>query len=267
MIGAEEQYLALLRTIFHTGDKVEERTGVGTRSILGAQLRYDISERFPLLTTKQVFWKGVAEELFWFLRGSTNVRSLQAKGVHIWDAWADENGDLGPVYGAQWRTWRSGGCRYDQIAHLMDQLEVNPGSRRHILTAWNVSDLSNMALPPCHLLTQFHVREGQLHAHLYQRSADMFLGVPFNIASYALLVYLMAYKLDLQPGTLVHTFGDVHIYENHMEQVNEQLTRDPRPLPTLEVSGEFDDLCEATMDNLTLTGYDPHPAIKAPVAV
>lgn len=236
--------------------------------MFGAQARFDLRERFPLVTTKKVHVKSVIHELLWFLRGETNVRYLQEHGVSIWDEWADANGDLGPVYGKQWRRWQTPGGRViDQLAETVERLRTDPLSRRHVVTAWNPGDIDKMRLPPCHLLFQFHVQDGELSCQLYQRSADLFLGVPFNIASYSLLTLMMAHVCDLKPGDFVHTFGDLHIYNNHMTQVREQLSREPRPLPVIRLNQEVRVLDAFRFEDIVIEGYDPHPAIKAPVAV
>lgn len=264
----EAGYLDLLRDILAHGDRQEDRTGVGTLSVFGRQLRCDLADGFPLLTTKKVHFKSVAVELLWFLRGDTNVRWLQERGVSIWDEWADEDGELGPVYGKQWRRWKTpSGEEIDQIQGVVDQIKANPASRRLIVSGWNPSDVPNMALPPCHTLFQFNVSQGRLSCQLYQRSADMFLGVPFNIASYALLTMMMAQATGLKPGEFVHTFGDAHIYTNHMDQVAEQLSREPRALPTLRLNPDKTDLFDFDYEDFSIDGYDPHPRIAAPVAV
>lgn len=263
-----QAYLDLLQTILETGARKEDRTGVGTLSRFGHQMRFDLSEGFPLLTTKKVHFRSVVVELLWFLRGDTNVRFLHENKVTIWDEWANAEGELGPVYGKQWRSWATpNGQSVDQIAELVRLLRTNPDSRRLIVSAWNVADLPQMALPPCHCLFQFYVAAGKLSCQLYQRSADVFLGVPFNIASYALLTYLLAQVTGLVPGEFIHTFGDVHLYRNHLEQAQEQLRRTPRPLPRLVLNPEVKDLFEFGVSDISLEGYDPHPAIKAPVAV
>lgn len=260
-------YEDLLRHVLENGATKTDRTGTGTISTFGAQLRFDLEAGFPLITTKRVFMRGIAEELFWFLRGETNARSLQAKGVHIWDEWADENGDLGGVYGAQWRSWPTpNGGHIDQIAQVLDQIRNTPDSRRMVVSAWNVAELDNMALPPCHMMFQFYVADGRLSCQLYQRSADMFLGVPFNIASYALLTHMVAQQTGLEVGEFIWTGGDVHIYSNHLDQVREQLDREPYPFPTLNLR-KADDLFSYTWDDVKIENYQHHPAIKAPVAV
>jgi thymidylate synthase len=263
-----QQYHNLLRHIIDTGTCKMDRTGVGTISIFGHQIRFNLSEGFPVLTTKKLHLKSIIHELLWFLQGGTNVKYLKENGVRIWDEWADENGNLGPVYGHQWRSWsKPDGSTVDQISNLVQGLKNNPDSRRHIVSAWNVADIQNMALPPCHCLFQFYVADGKLSCQLYQRSADVFLGVPFNIASYALLTLMLAQVCDLEPGDFVHTFGDVHLYLNHIDQANEQLSRDFRKLPTMEINTEVNDIFDFTFDDFKLVGYDPHPHIKATVAV
>ncbi len=265
-------YLELVRHVLDHGHSKADRTGTGTLSLFGHQLRLDLQAGFPLLTTKRVFFRGVVEELLWFIRGATNARELEERGVRIWSPWAGEDGELGPVYGAQWRSWPTpDGRRIDQLAEVLDGLRDDPDSRRHIVSAWNVGELEAMNLPPCHLLFQLYVAQGRLSCQVYQRSADLFLGVPFNIASYSLLTHLMARHVGLEVGELIWTGGDCHLYENHLEQAREQLSREPRPLPGLRwVSGETDlfRAAELTQPELVeLDGYDPHPAIKAPVAV
>jgi thymidylate synthase len=262
------QYLDLLSQIRHEGLRKEDRTGTGTLSLFGAQMRFDLSEGFPLMTTKKLHVKSIVHELLWFLQGSTNVRYLQEHGVRIWDEWADEEGELGPVYGKQWRSWPSAdGGTVDQITALVEGIRRDPDSRRHIVSAWNVGDVPNMALPPCHCLFQFYVGGGKLSCQLYQRSADIFLGVPFNIASYALLTQMVAQVTGLEPGDFVHTFGDVHLYLNHVEQADEQLSRSPRALPRLRINPEVKSLFDFVYEDFELVGYDPHPAIRAEVAV
>ncbi|MGZ4449553.1 thymidylate synthase [Oryzihumus sp.] len=262
------QYLDLLDHVLTHGTPKGDRTGTGTLSVFGHQMRFDLSEGFPAVTTKRLHLKSVVGELLWFLRGSTNVRWLQEQGVSIWDEWADEDGELGPVYGYQWRSWPTpGGGHVDQIAQVIDSIRTNPDSRRHIVSAWNVADLGQMALPPCHTLFQFYVADGRLSCQLYQRSGDIFLGVPFNIASYALLTHMVAQVCELEVGDFVHTLGDAHLYTNHVEQAREQLTREPRPLPTLRLNPERKGIDEFEMGDVELVGYDPHPAIKAPIAV
>lgn len=245
-----------------------DRTGTGTRSLFGAQLRYDLSQGFPLVTTKKVHLRSIIHELLWFLKGETNTRYLKENGVSIWDEWADENGDLGPVYGAQWRSWRApDGRTIDQISQVVEQIKKNPDSRRLIVSAWNPGEIDRMALAPCHAFFQFYVADGRLSCQLYQRSADFFLGVPFNIASYALLTLMIAQVTGLQPGDFVHTFGDLHLYSNHLEQAKLQLSREPRPLPIMKIHSGVKDLFDFKFEDFELVGYDPHPGIKAPVAV
>ncbi|MCP4886580.1 MAG: thymidylate synthase [Rubripirellula sp.] len=261
-------YLKLLDEILHHGLDRDDRTGVGTRGLFGRQMRFDLSQGFPLVTTKKVHLQSVIYELLWFLRGDTNVKWLQKKGVTIWDEWADENGDLGPVYGHQWRSWpRGDGTVIDQIGWVENEIRTNPQSRRLVVSAWNVAEVHKMALPPCHLLFQFYVAGDRLSCQLYQRSADMFLGVPFNIASYALLTMMMAHVTGLQPGEFVHTLGDLHLYRNHFDQAREQLSRHPRPLPTMEINSKAKHVVDFQYEDFQLTGYDPHPRIKASVAV
>src|SRR6185312_5326166 len=262
------QYLQLLSDVLATGTDRMDRTGTGTRSLFGYQLRFDLAQGFPLLTTKKLHIRSIIYELLWFLRGDTNVRYLQEHGVKIWDAWADEKGDLGPVYGSQWRSWPDGkGGHLDQIANVIESIRHKPESRRHIVTAWNPAEVDEMALPPCHCLFQFHVANGRLSCQLYQRSADVFLGVPFNIASYALLTEMVAQVTGLAPGDFVHTLGDAHLYSNHYEQAREQLAREPRPLPAMTLNPARTSLFDFVYEDFTLAGYDPHPAIKAPIAV
>ena len=261
-------YLDLMRRVLETGTDRPDRTGTGTRSVFGHQMRFDLSEGFPLLTTKKLHLKSIVYELLWFLRGETNVHWLQAHGVRIWDEWADETGDLGPVYGSQWRSWPDGqGGTIDQIAAVVRSIREKPQSRRHIVTAWNPAEVDDMALPPCHCLFQFYVADGRLSCQLYQRSADLFLGVPFNIASYALLTHMMAQVTGLKPGDFVHSFGDVHLYLDHFEQAHLQLARDPRPLPRLIINPERRELEEFVFEDFAFAGYDPHPHIKAKVSV
>lgn len=263
-----QQYLDLLQHILDTGVKKTDRTGTGTQSVFGYQMRFDLQKGFPLVTTKKVHMKSIVHELLWFLKGETNIAYLKEHGVKIWDEWADENGDLGPVYGKQWRSWEGkDGKVIDQISELIVQIKKNPDSRRLIVSAWNVADLPEMALMPCHNMFQFYVAEGKLSCQLYQRSADVFLGVPFNIASYALLTMMIAQVCDLKPGDFVHTFGDVHIYSNHMEQVNLQLSRAPFPLPTMKLNSEVKDIFGFKFEDFTIENYQSHPGIKAPVAV
>jgi len=263
-----QAYLDLLRMVRERGVKRGDRTGTGTLSLFGHQMRFDLEQGFPLLTTKKLHVKSIIHELLWFLSGDTNIAYLKANGVSIWDEWADEHGDLGPVYGAQWRSWPTrSGASIDQIAEVERALKTDPNSRRHIVTAWNPADLPRMALAPCHCLFQFYVAEGQLSCQLYQRSADVFLGVPFNIASYALLTMMMAQLTNLEPGEFVHTLGDVHLYLNHIEQADEQLRREPRPLPRMALNPAVRSIFDFTYTDFALTGYHPHPAIKAPVAI
>jgi len=265
---SERQYLDLLAEVLQNGARKTDRTGTGTLSVFGRQLRFDIADRFPLLTTKKLHTKSILTELLWFLRGDTNVKWLQERGVTIWDEWADENGNLGPVYGYQWRHWRTpDGREIDQIFEVLKNLKAKPDSRRHIVSAWNPADVDKMALPPCHALFQFYVANGKLSCQMYQRSADLFLGVPFNIASYAALTLMVAQVTDLKPGEFVLTLGDAHIYLNHLDQVREQLTRSPRPFPKLKLNPAVKELLEFRYEDFTLEGYDPHPAIKAPIAV
>ncbi len=261
-------YLELLQEILDQGVPKPDRTGTGTLSLFGRQLRFDLQSGFPLLTTKRVHWKSVVYELLWFLRGDTNVRWLQEHGVTIWDEWADKNGELGPVYGAQWRSWPlPDGGHVDQLSQVIDQIRTQPHSRRLLVSAWNVADLPKMALAPCHVLFQFYVANGRLSCQLYQRSADVFLGVPFNIASYSLLTSMVAQVCDLQPGEFIHTFGDVHLYRNHIDQARLQLERTPRDLPKLRLNPDVRSLFEFRYEDIELVGYDPHPRIPAPVAV
>jgi thymidylate synthase len=263
-----KQYHDLLRHVLETGVDKKDRTGTGTRSVFGYQMRFNLQDGFPLLTTKKVHMKSIIHELLWFLQGDTNIKYLTDNGVTIWNEWADKDGNLGPVYGYQWRSWPTPeGGQVDQITNLIHQIKNNPDSRRLIVSAWNVGVIDKMALPPCHLLFQFYVADGKLSCQLYQRSADLFLGVPFNIASYSLLTMMIAQVCGLQPGDFVHTFGDVHIYSNHFEQVNLQLTRDPRPLPTMHINPEVKDIFGFKYEDFKLENYDPHPAIKAAVAV
>ncbi|MFK8115558.1 MAG: thymidylate synthase [Rubripirellula sp.] len=261
-------YLQLLDELLHHGVDRDDRTGVGTRGLFGRQMRFDLSEGFPLLTTKKVHLRSVIYELLWFLRGDTNIKWLQEHGVSIWDEWADKKGNLGPVYGQQWRSWSTpSGETIDQIAWVENEIRTNPNSRRLIVSAWNVADVADMALPPCHLLFQFYVSGDRLSCQLYQRSADFFLGVPFNIASYALLTMMMAKVTGLKPGEFVHTLGDLHLYRNHFDQAREQLSRHPRPLPTLQIKSKPKSVSDFNFEDFVFNDYDPHPAIKAPVAV
>ncbi|MFT5180961.1 MAG: thymidylate synthase [Alphaproteobacteria bacterium] len=263
-----QQYLDLMRHVRTTGVERQDRTGTGTRSVFGAQMRFDLSEGFPLLTTKRLHLKSIVHELLWFLKGDTNIAYLNDNGVNIWNEWADSDGDLGPIYGYQWRSWPTPeGGHIDQITNLIDQIRSNPDSRRLIVSAWNVADVSDMALPPCHCLFQFYVAEGRLSCQLYQRSADIFLGVPFNIASYALLTLMVAQVTGLEPGEFVHTFGDTHLYLNHIAQADEQLQRTPYPLPQLSLNAKVDDIFGFEFDDFQLDGYRFHPHIPAAVAV
>ena len=261
-------YLELMRHVYEQGTRKSDRTGTGTRSVFGWQMRFDLSAGFPLLTTKKLHLRSIIHELLWFLQGDTNIGYLKENGVRIWDEWADADGNLGPVYGYQWRHWKTpDGREIDQIRQLIDGLKKNPDSRRHIVTAWNPSDVDRMALPPCHTMFQFYVADGRLSCQLYQRSADIFLGVPFNIASYALLTMMVAQVCGYRPGDFVHTFGDAHLYSNHFEQVQLQLARETRPLPTMRLNPEVKDIFAFRFEDFTLEGYDPHPHIAAPVAV
>lgn len=263
-----QQYLTLLRHILDNGVQKSDRTGTGTRSVFGYQMRFNLADGFPLLTTKKLHLRSIIHELLWFLNGDTNVRYLQENGVRIWNEWADENGDLGHIYGYQWRSWPAyDGTFIDQIQQAVDDIKHNPDSRRIIVSAWNVGDLKNMNLPPCHAFFQFYVADGKLSLQLYQRSADTFLGVPFNIASYALLTMMMAQVCGLQPGEFIHTLGDTHIYNNHIEQVKEQLTREPRPLPRMIINPEVKNIFDFKYDDFKLEDYNPHPHIKAEVSV
>lgn len=267
MIAIPTPYEDLLHTILNEGFHKDDRTGTGTTSLFGYQMRYNLADSFPLLTTKKVHFHSVVGELLWFLRGDSNVKWLQDNGIRIWNEWADENGDLGPVYGVQWRSWPTpNGGHIDQISRALNVLKENPNSRRNLVSAWNVSELDKMALPPCHLLFQFYVADGKLSCQLYQRSADMFLGVPFNIASYSLLTHMFAQQAGLEVGEFVWTGGDCHIYDNHLNQVKEQLSREPRPYPQLELR-KADSIFDYTFDDIQVTGYDPHPVIKGKVAV
>ena len=263
-----QQYLVLLKHILYTGTEKTDRTGTGTKSVFGYQMRFDLQNGFPLVTTKKVHLKSIVHELLWFLKGETNIGYLKENNVKIWDEWADSTGELGPVYGKQWRSWEGkDGKIVDQITELVEQIKRNPDSRRLIVSAWNVAELSKMALMPCHTIFQFYIANGKLSCQLYQRSADVFLGVPFNIASYALLTLMIAQVCDLQPGEFIHTFGDVHIYNNHTEQVNEQLSRTPFPLPTIKINSDVKNIFDFKFEDFTLENYQCHPAIKAPVAV
>jgi len=263
-----QQYLDLMRHVKANGIKKGDRTGTGTISVFGYQMRFDLSQGFPLVTTKRVHFKSVVYELLWFLQGSTNIKYLKDHGVRIWNEWADENGELGPIYGYQWRSWPvSNGTHIDQMTQVIDQIKNNPDSRRHIVSAWNVGNIDQMALPPCHTFFQFYVADGKLSCQLYQRSADIFLGVPFNIASYALLTMMVAHVCGLQPGDFVHTFGDAHLYLNHLEQVDSQLSRDSYPLPQLKLNPDITSIYDFDYDDITLENYRYHPTIKAPIAV
>ncbi|MGB7815968.1 MAG: thymidylate synthase [Methylotenera sp.] len=263
-----KQYTDLMRHVLAHGNKKEDRTGTGTLSVFGYQMRFDLNEGFPLLTTKKVHLKSIIHELLWFLQGSTNIAYLKENGVRIWDEWADENGNLGPVYGYQWRNWpKPDGTHIDQISQVVNAIKKTPDSRRLIVSAWNVADVDKMKLPPCHAFFQFYVADGRLSCQLYQRSADIFLGVPFNIASYALLTMMVAQVCDLKLGDFVHTLGDAHIYTNHMEQVREQLTREPRALPQMKINSEVKDIFSFKFEDFILENYNPHPAIKGLVAV
>ena len=262
-----QQYLDLLRAARERGTFKQDRTGTGTYSLFGWQMRFDLSQGFPLVTTKKTHLRSIIHELLWFLKGDTNIGYLKENKVSIWDEWADENGDLGPVYGSQWRSWPSADGPIDQITKLVEMIKRTPDSRRLIVTAWNPAEIDKMALPPCHCLFQFYVADGKLSCQLYQRSADIFLGVPFNIASYALLTLMLAQVTGLKPGDFVHSFGDAHLYANHVEQADLQLSREPRPLPVMSLNPEVTDLFAFRFEDFTLTGYDPYPAISAPVAV
>jgi thymidylate synthase len=262
------QYLDLMQRVLDEGVEKGDRTGTGTLSVFGHQMRFDLSAGFPLVTTKKVHLKSVVGELIWFIRGDTNVGWMRERGITIWDEWADEHGDLGPVYGYQWRSWPTpDGSHVDQLRQVVDQIRSNPDSRRHIVSAWNVADIPSMALAPCHTLFQFYVADGRLSCQLYQRSADVFLGVPFNIASYSLLTHMVAQVTGLEVGDFVHTLGDAHLYLNHLEQARTQLGREPRPLPDLWLDPSVDDITAFDIDHVKVSGYDPHPGIKAPIAV
>jgi len=263
-----KQYLELMQHVLDHGVRKEDRTGTGTLSVFGYQMRFDLSEGFPAVTTKKLHLRSIIHELLWFLKGDTNIAYLKENGVSIWDEWADENGNLGPVYGSQWRSWPAADGRHiDQISQVLEQIKNNPDSRRIIVSAWNVGEIDNMALPPCHAFFQFYVADGRLSCQLYQRSADIFLGVPFNIASYALLTMMVAQAGGLQPGDFVHTLGDAHLYSNHLEQARTQLQREPRKLPVMTLNPDVKDLFAFRFEDFELSGYDPHPHIKAPVAV
>jgi thymidylate synthase len=263
-----KQYLDLMRHVRDNGLRRTDRTSTGTISLFGYQMRFDLSEGFPVVTTKKLHLRSIIHELLWFLKGDTNIRYLKENGVRIWDEWADENGDLGPVYGSQWRSWPApDGQKIDQISNVIEMIRNTPDSRRLIVSAWNPAEVDNMALPPCHSLFQFYVSDGKLSCQLYQRSADILLGVPFNIASYALLTMMIAQVCDLEPGDFVHTFGDAHLYLNHLEQVDLQLSREPYPLPTMTLNPEVRSVFDFTFDDITLNDYQSHPAIKAPIAV
>jgi len=263
-----KQYLELLQHVQKFGTEKTDRTGVGTRSVFGYQMRFDLDDGFPLMTTKKLHLPSIIHELLWFLKGDTNIGYLKEHGVKIWDQWADENGNLGPVYGSQWRSWQcADGSTIDQISQVVDQIKTNPDSRRLVVSAWNVAEVPKMKLPPCHCFFQFYVANGTLSCQLYQRSADIFLGVPFNIASYSFLLMMMAQVTGLKPGQFIHTLGDAHIYLNHLEQVNTQLQRAPRPLPTVKLNKSIKDIFEFTYEDFTVENYDPLPRIKAPIAV
>ena len=260
-----QNYLALLQDVLENGTERPDRTGTGTRSLFGPQLRFDLEQGFPLLTTKKIFIQGIIHELLWFLSGSTNVKYLNDNNIHIWDKWANSDGELGPVYGRQWRNWNGTGI--DQISRLVKGLKENPYSRRHIVSAWNPAEIENMALPPCHTIFQLYICEGKLSCHLYQRSGDIFLGVPFNIACYSLLSMMLAQVVGLQAKEFIHTFGDLHLYVNHIKQARLQLSREPRQLPRMKINSDAKDIFAFNYNDFTLEGYDPHPAIRAPVAV
>jgi thymidylate synthase len=263
-----QQYQDLLRLVLEKGTKKSDRTGTGTLSVFGHQMRFDLNEGFPAVTTKKLHLRSIIHELLWFIRGETNIKYLQENGVTIWDEWADKDGNLGPVYGSQWRRWKTvDGREIDQIANLLEGLKKNPDSRRHVVTAWNPGEIDKMALPPCHAFFQFYVADGRLSCQLYQRSADIFLGVPFNIVSYALFTMMIAQVLNLKLGDFVHTLGDAHLYSNHLEQARLQLSREPKKLPVMRLNPEVKNLFAFQYSDFTLEGYDPHPAIKAPIAV
>ena len=263
-----QQYINLLRHVREKGILRGDRTGTGTLSVFGYQMRFDLNEGFPAVTTKRIHFKSIIHELLWFLAGDTNIKYLNENGVSIWDEWADESGELGPIYGHQWRSWpKPNGCAIDQISHVLEDLKTNPNSRRHLVSAWNVADVNEMALPPCHCLFQFYVADGKLSCQLYQRSCDLFLGVPFNIASYALLLLMVAQVTDLQPGDFIHTLGDAHIYTNHLDQVDLQMSREPLILPEMKINPDVDDLFKFTYNDFELVGYEAHPNIPAPIAV
>lgn len=262
------QYETLLRHVFENGISKTDRTGTGTKSVFGYQMRFDLSKGFPLITTKKLHLKSIIYELLWFIKGDTNIQYLKENNVSIWDEWADEQGELGPIYGYQWRNWQTyAGTHIDQLANAIETIKNNPDSRRIIVSAWNVADIEKMALPPCHTLFQFYVANGKLSCQLYQRSGDLFLGVPFNIASFALLVLMMAQVCNLEPGEFIHTFGDVHIYNNHFEQVKLQLSREPRPYPTMNLNPNVTSIFDFSFSDFNLDGYDPHPLIKAPISI
>jgi len=263
-----KQYLELLRHVRTTGVRKDDRTGTGTISVFGYQMRFDLSKGFPAITTKKMHFRSIIGELLWFLSGDTNIRSLHEQGVSIWDEWADKDGNLGPIYGYQWRSWPTADGRHiDQITQVLEQIKSNPSSRRHIVSAWNVGEIKKMALPPCHTLFQFYVADGRLSCQLYQRSADIFLGVPFNIASYSLLTMMIAQIVGLEPGDFVHTLGDAHLYRNHLEQADLQLTREPRALPQMKINPDVSSLFDFKYEDFEIVGYDPYPGIRAPVAV